>query len=75
MVRAKDEIRLTDGVVMTLGAALDAGLLVLDKSDCWHGPRSRAPRTAYFATLIDGGGSFEIGKVLYMSRSGLSVDL
>jgi hypothetical protein len=59
--KTKDRIRLPDGRIMTLGEALDAGLIELIQSTYYDPPR-------YFARADDV--SWEIGKTLYLSRTG-----
>lgn len=61
--KAKDSIRLPDGSIMTLGEALDANLVELIEST-YHDP----PR--YFARDRAGEVSWEVGKTLYLSRTG-----
>ena len=63
-VKARDRIRLPDGQEMTLGEAMDAGLVALRESN-----------KKYFAVArsIDGPVSWEIGKTLYLSRMGQGV--
>lgn len=67
--KSKDRIKLPDGSVTTLGEALDAGVLVVLESRYYDPPR-------YFARTRDeffGGEnavSWEIGKTLFLSRTG-----
>ena len=58
--KAKARIRLPDGTVMTLGEAIDAGMVQLIESAYYDPPR-------YFARADDT--SWEIGKTLYLARS------
>lgn len=59
--KSKDRIRLRDGKTMTLGEALDEGVLTVKESRYYDPPR-------FFAT--DGEESWEIGETFYRSRSG-----
>jgi hypothetical protein len=60
--RARDRIRFPNGAEMTLGQAMDAGLLRVHKSEYYDPPR-------YFAT--NGEVSWEIRETLYRSRLGI----
>lgn len=61
--KSADSIRFPDGTTMTLGEAFDAGLVVPIESSYYDPPR-------YFARAKDGDVSWEIGKTLYLSRTG-----
>lgn len=64
-VKASDRIQLSDGRVMTLGEALDAGLLYLKAVDNYP---HKHPR--YTAREQGGGVYWEIGQKLFESRGG-----
>ena len=61
--KAKDRIQLPDGAIMTLGEALDAGLVKLGENISYDPPR-------YFARTLDDNWSWEVGKTLFLSRTG-----
>ena len=67
--KATDRIRLRDGAVMTLGEALDRGLLILRKTDNMHSRSGSGMRTAYFAEYADSGEGWEISRGLFLSRT------
>lgn len=66
--RAKDRIRLPDGNQLTLGEALDRGLVVLIESRYYDPPR-------YFATDLERSVSWEVNQTLYNSRLGLPLGI
>ena len=72
--KATERIRLRDGTVSTIGDALDAGVLVLKKTDKMYSSRTASGlRTAYFAEYPDTGEGWEISAGLYKSRTGEAV--
>lgn len=76
MARAKatERIRLRDGSTSTIGEALDAGVLVLRKTDRMYSSRSPSGmRTAYFAEYPDTQEGWEISPGLYKSRTGEAI--
>ena len=74
--KIKDNIRLPDGRVMSLGEALDSGIAKLRESTHYD-PRREDSRgrplqvTTYNAWVGDVG--WEVGKTLYESRMGAAV--
>jgi len=72
--RAKDRIRLPDGREMTLGEALDAGLVWVDRKTTPHRKLENpngSPRmiTRYMARSLDGSVFWTIGQKLWESRT------
>jgi len=61
--KASERIRLSNGTILTLGEALDAGVLVLKEERYYDPPR-------YFARERGGDLFWEVGKTLYLSRTG-----
>ena len=62
-------VRTKQGEVTTIAALLDSGLAKVEKVDNFVTTSKSKPRTAYFATMTDGG-CWEIGKLAYASRVG-----
>ena len=66
-VRLNDPVKLPNGSISTIAKLLDEGKVKLTRVDNWRGRGV----TAYFADLVDGSGSWAIGKVAYESRMGM----
>ena len=64
--KAKDNVRLADGRVLTLGEAFDLGLVRPVMSTYYDPPR-------YFAREVNADVSWEIGRAFYESRTGVKI--
>lgn len=72
--KAKERIYLRDGTISTIGEALDAGVLVLRKTDNFYSSRAKnGARTAFLAEYPDTQEGWEISAGLYKSRTGQAV--
>lgn len=67
-IKVKDRIKLSDGQVMTLGEALDLGLLILKEVDNYPHKKPR-----HIAREKGGDLFWEVGETLYKSRCGIKV--
>jgi len=72
MTKSTDRVRLGSGEVMTLGEALDKGLLEVRIVEHFCGPRGGCG-IAYFADEPGTMSGFRISPFLYRSRMGLPV--
>mgnify|MGYP001209420613 CR=1 FL=1 len=68
---SKSRIMLHNNRVMTLGEAIDAGLVKLRAVEVWNRKSDTPKKTIqYLATEVATGNSWDIGKMLYESRMG-----
>lgn len=71
-VKLNDMVTTPTGEITTISSLAARGLVKFSKSDNFMGKRGKIG-THYFADLIDGSGSWEIGAEAYASRSGYSI--
>jgi hypothetical protein len=71
VTKAKDRIQLSDGSVVTLGEALDAGRLFLKTTEAYG--RNATVSIRYVAREVDGDLFWEVGRTLYESRTGAAI--